>query len=71
MFGPFTDGFSLVDFNRSDLVEEHLRNTPNCVAVKLEPIQGEGGINIPDEDFLPKVKALCKQYNALLIVDEV
>lgn len=38
MFGPHTPGFSLVDFNRADLVEEHLKTTPNCVAVMLEPI---------------------------------
>ena len=38
LFGPFTPGFSLVDFNRADLVEEHLKSTPNCVAVMLEPI---------------------------------
>ena len=40
-------------------------------AVILEPIQGEGGVNIPDDDYLPGVRALCDEYGALLILDEV
>jgi acetylornithine/succinyldiaminopimelate/putrescine aminotransferase len=41
------------------------------VAVYLEPIQGEGGIVTPDEDYFRKVKDLCKKYNVLLILDEI
>ena len=37
----------------------------------LEPIQGEGGVNIPDDDYLPSVRALCDEFGALLILDEV
>ena len=40
-------------------------------AVLLEPIQGEGGVNIPDDDYLPGVRALCDEFGALLILDEV
>lgn len=40
-------------------------------AVMLEAIQGEGGVHVPDADYLPKVRALCDKYNALLIFDEV
>ena len=40
-------------------------------AVMLEAIQGEGGVNVPDEDYLQKVRTLCDKYNAVLIFDEV
>ena len=40
-------------------------------AVLLEPIQGEGGVNIPDDDYLPGVRALCDEFGALFILDEV
>ncbi len=40
-------------------------------AVLLEPIQGEGGVNIPDDDYLPGVRELCDEFGALLILDEV
>jgi putrescine aminotransferase len=43
----------------------------DCGAVILEPIQGEGGVNIPDDDYLPGVRALCDEFGALLILDEV
>lgn len=37
----------------------------------LEPIQGEGGVIIPDSDYLPKIRDLCNKYNVLLLADEV
>ena len=40
-------------------------------AVLLEPIQGEGGVNIPDDEYLPGVRALCDEFGSLLILDEV
>lgn len=70
-FGPLTPGFPLVDFNDVDAVENYLKSDPNCVAVMLEPIQGEGGVIIPEDGYLAKVKALCEKYNCLLITDEV
>jgi ornithine--oxo-acid transaminase len=70
-FGPFTLGFDLVEYNRLDLVEEYLKKTPNCVAVSLEVIQGEGGTIVPDEGFVAKVKELTEKYNCLMIADEV
>jgi len=41
------------------------------VAIMLEPVQGEGGVILPQEGYLKKVKALCEKYNVLLITDEV
>jgi len=70
-FGPFTPGFPLVDYNNLEAIEKRLQSSPNAVGVYLEPIQGEGGILMPDNGYLAKVKALCKKYNVLLIADEV
>ena len=47
------------------------RLNPNCCAIMLEPIQGEGGVVIPEAGYLKKVRELCDKYNVLLITDEV
>jgi ornithine--oxo-acid transaminase len=60
-----------VPFNDVEAIEAYLKQDPNCVAVMLEPIQGEGGVIIPQQGYLKKVKALCEKYNVLLITDEV
>jgi ornithine--oxo-acid transaminase len=70
-FGPFTPGFPLVNYNDLEALENYFKADPNCVGVMLEPIQGEGGVIIPQEGYLKKVKDLCQKYNVLLITDEV
>ena len=70
-FGPYGDGFPLVPYNDVPAIEEYLKHDPNCVAVMLEPIQGEAGVVVPDKGYLKKVQELCKKYNVLFIVDEV
>jgi ornithine--oxo-acid transaminase len=70
-FGPFTPGFPLVPYDDVDAIENYLASDKNCVAVMLEPIQGEAGTIIPQEGYLAKVKTLCEKYNCLLIADEV
>lgn len=70
-FGPLTPGFPLVPFNDVGAIEDYFKRDPNCVAVMLEPIQGEGGVVIPESGYLRKVKDLCEKYNVLLITDEV
>lgn len=64
-------GFPLVDFDNVEQIETFLQSDPNCVGIMLEPIQGEGGVIIPQEGYLRKVKDLCEKYNVLLITDEV
>jgi len=54
--GPFTPGFPLVPYNDVEAMEEYLKNDPNCVAVMLEPIQGERGIITPQDGYLLKIK---------------
>jgi ornithine--oxo-acid transaminase len=70
-FGPFTPGFSLVEYNNLAAMEAELKAHPYTVAVYIEPIQGEGGILMPSDGYLTGLKALCKKYNTLMILDEV
>ncbi|HTV48950.1 MAG TPA: aspartate aminotransferase family protein [Phycisphaerae bacterium] len=68
-FAPFLPGFLHVPFN--DLKAMDAAIDERTTAVILEPIQGEGGINIPAPDYLAGVRALCDRYGAALILDEV
>lgn len=68
-FGPFTPGFVRVPYGDAaalaDAIDEH------TVAVLVEPIQGEAGIVVPPADYLPAVRRLCTEHNALMIADEI
>lgn len=68
-FGPLPAGFDYVPYNDIKALEEKMSD--KTCAVMLEAIQGEGGVHVPDEDYLPKVRELCDKYNAVLIFDEV
>lgn len=68
-FGPLPGGFDYVPYNDIQALEAKMSD--KTCAVMLEAIQGEGGVNVPDKDYLPKVRALCDKYNALLICDEI
>lgn len=68
-YEPLPGGFTYVEYNNIDALEA-LMSEKTC-AVMLEPIQGEGGINIPDGDYLYKVRQLCDKFGALLILDEI
>ena len=70
-FGPFTPGFIKVPYNNVDAIADKLANDENICAIMLEPIQGEAGIIIPDDDYLKRVKQLCQMFEVLLICDEV
>ena len=70
-FGPYTQGFHLLEYNNIKHLEQFLKFNPNTVSVMLEPIQGEGGIIIPESGYLNKVRELCTKYNVLMIVDEI
>ena len=69
-FGPLLDGFVRVPFNDLDAVRA-LADNPDVVALLVEPIQGEGGINIPASDYLPGLRALCDEQDWLLMLDEI
>lgn len=68
-FEPLLNGFSFVPFNDIEALEKSLG--ADVCAVILEPIQCEGGVNIPDIDYLKQVRELCSKKNILLILDEV
>jgi acetylornithine/N-succinyldiaminopimelate aminotransferase len=68
-YEPLPGGFTHVPFNDIAALEA-LISDKTC-AVMLEPIQGEGGINMPDQDYFIKVRELCDKYGALLILDEI
>ncbi len=68
-FGPFTPGFRRVCFG--DIAALRAAVTDNTCAILLEPIQCEGGINIPPDGFLRDVRALCDERDVLLIADEI
>ena len=70
-FGPYVPGFHFVDFNNLGELESLFQKHPHIAAFMVEPIQGEAGIKIPELGYLQRVKSLCKQYNVLLICDEV
>jgi len=71
-YGPFTPGFVKIPYNDINALEEVLnREAANIAAFLVEPIQGEAGVYVPDENFLKKASELCKKHNVLFIADEV
>ncbi|WP_348756349.1 aspartate aminotransferase family protein [uncultured Aquincola sp.] len=70
-FGPLVEGFVRVPMNDLAAVEEVARTNPNVVAVFLETIQGEGGINPARTDYLKSLRRLCDEQDWLLMLDEV
>ncbi|MEJ2684091.1 MAG: acetylornithine transaminase [Candidatus Sulfobium sp.] len=68
-FGPPVPGFMHVEFNNITALEKAVK--PETCAVMLEPIQGEGGVVIPDAGYLRDVRSLCDRHGILLILDEV
>lgn len=70
-FEPLLPTFIQAPFNNVEILTKLVAANPNIVAIMLEPIQGDGGIKIPEIDYLPEVRKLCDKHNLLLILDEV
>jgi len=68
-FTPLPAGYVHVPFNDVEAIKK--ATTDNTVAVMLEPVQGEGGVNVPDDDYLRLVRRWCDEQGILLILDEV
>ncbi|MHC4607191.1 MAG: ornithine--oxo-acid transaminase [Planctomycetota bacterium] len=68
-FGPFTPGFPIVKYG--DIDDLKAKFNKNTAAFLVEPIQGESGIIVPPDGYLKAAAELCKQHNALLMVDEI
>jgi putrescine aminotransferase len=74
-FGAMLPNIEHIPFDDLEALEERMQSLANVGedvgAVLLEPIQGEGGVNIPHDDYLPGVRALCDRFGAIMILDEV
>ena len=70
-FEPLVPGFVRVPYNDFEALRMAVGHWPEAVAVMVEPIQGEGGVKIPDADYLAAVRALCTQRKLLMMVDEI
>ena len=70
-FEPLLSGFVRVPYDDRKVIEQVAEHNPNVVAVLVEPIQGEGGVNIPDDGYLPYLRQLCDAHGWLLMLDEV
>jgi ornithine--oxo-acid transaminase len=68
-FGPFPAGFKLVPFGDASALAAAI--TPDTAAFLVEPIQGEGGINVPPPGYLAEVARICRANNVLLLCDEI
>ncbi|MCW5627001.1 MAG: acetylornithine transaminase [Burkholderiales bacterium] len=70
-FEPLLSGFSRVPYNDREALEHVAANNRQVVAVLVEPLQGEGGVQVPDEGYLRFLRAICDRQGWLLMVDEV
>ncbi|WP_417211902.1 aspartate aminotransferase family protein [Acinetobacter venetianus] len=72
-FAPLVEGFIRVPFGDVEAIQEAAIHHPDIVAILIEPIQGEGGVNTAPQGFsyLEDVRALCNQHNWLMMLDEI
>ena len=70
-FGPHTPGFINIPYNDLNALEKILIEEKNIVSFLVEPIQGEAGVNVPDDNYIEGVRELCTKHNILMIADEI
>ena len=70
-FAPLVEGFVRVPYNDVSAIKQALEQNNSIVAVLVEPIQGEGGVNIPAADYLNRIRNLCDQHELLMMLDEI
>ena len=70
-FEPLVSGFIRAPFDDVETVKQICQTNNNVCAIFVEPIQGEGGINVPDEKYLSQLRDICDEYNLLLMLDEI
>lgn len=70
-FEPLVEGFIRVPYNDIAAITTAIGQNLNIVAILVEPIQGEGGINIPANDYLNQIRELCDKHNLLMMLDEI
>jgi acetylornithine/N-succinyldiaminopimelate aminotransferase len=70
-FAPLVEGFVRVPYNDIRAIEQAIESHNNVVAVLVEPVQGEGGVNIPAADYLNQIRNLCDRHDLLMMLDEI
>ncbi|MCU7852604.1 MAG: aspartate aminotransferase family protein [Candidatus Thiodiazotropha sp. (ex Monitilora ramsayi)] len=70
-FEPLVQGFVRAPYNDIQAIEDIAKKSGDVVAVLVEPIQGEGGINIPDANYLNRIREVCDQQGWLMMLDEI
>jgi len=70
-FSPLVEGFARVPYNDIEAIKKTAENNSDVVAVLVEPVQGEGGVIIPDADYLTQIRKICDDNNWLLMLDEI
>ena len=70
-FEPLLTGFARVPYDDIEAVAQVAQHNKNIVAILVEPVQGEGGVNIPAPDYLRQLRALCDDHGWLLMLDEI
>ncbi len=70
-FEPLVSGYVHVDYNNIEVIKEAIKQNPQMVAILVEPVQGEGGLNIPSDNYLTEIRKLCDEHGLLMILDEI
>lgn len=70
-FEPLVKGFARVDYNDLAAIRNVAKNNKDVVAILVEPVTGEGGIVIPDEDYLSGIRQICDEHGWLMMLDEI
>ncbi|MBG9378436.1 ornithine--oxo-acid transaminase [Panacibacter sp. DH6] len=69
-FGPFMPGFEVVEYDNLPALEKAMQDK-NVAGFLFEPIQGEAGVKVPADGYIQGIRALCNEYNVLMIADEI
>ncbi len=70
-FSPLVEGFIHIPYNDIGALTKTIEQNNNVVAVFVEPVQGEGGVNIPAPDYLNNIRELCDKHKLLMMLDEI
>ncbi len=70
-FSPLVSGFVRVEYNDIEAIKTVAKNNSDIVAILVEPIQGEGGVIVPDSDYLENIRKICDENNWLMMLDEI
>jgi acetylornithine aminotransferase len=70
-FSPLVQGFIRVDYNDIEAIKNIAETNNNVVAILVEPVQGEGGVHVPDDNYLTTLRDICDQQDWLLMLDEI